>query len=137
MLLDSKHQEASFSPYSTDLPCLRVAKVPRCRDLVTFLLTTTTTELITLPLALAHWVIMGSHPTKIQWQVSTAADLHITRHDCCVFLNTEAHEAAAFYYMLISCAACAIMKSSQNISPVLVEKEKIFFPPDQKFKTVV
>ena len=36
MPLDSKHSEASFSPNSTDMLCLRVAKVPRCQDLVIF-----------------------------------------------------------------------------------------------------
>ena len=36
MLLNSKHSEASFSPNSTNLLCLRVAKVPRCRDLAIF-----------------------------------------------------------------------------------------------------
>ena len=36
MPLDSKCSEASFWPNSTDLLCLRVAKVPRCQDLVIF-----------------------------------------------------------------------------------------------------
>jgi hypothetical protein len=37
---DSKHNEAGFSTISTDSLCLRVAKVPRSRDLAIFVLTT-------------------------------------------------------------------------------------------------
>ena len=40
--LPLQHSEASFSPNSTDLLCLWVAKVPRCRDLAIFLLLTMT-----------------------------------------------------------------------------------------------
>ena len=36
MPVDSKHSVASFSPNSTDLSCLRVAKLSRCRDLAIF-----------------------------------------------------------------------------------------------------
>ena len=72
MLLDSKHSEASFSSYSTDLPCLRVAKVPRSQDLAIFLLTMmtmTTTEPITLPLAHACGVtsIKGEGSPELAW----------------------------------------------------------------------
>jgi hypothetical protein len=37
---DSKHNEAGFSMVSTDLLCLRVAQVPRSRDLAIFVLMT-------------------------------------------------------------------------------------------------
>ena len=36
MPLDSKHLKASFSPTSTDLLYIRVAKVPKSQDLVIF-----------------------------------------------------------------------------------------------------
>ena len=55
------HTEASFSPNSIDLLCLRVAQTPPSRDMVIFVLTTTTTtttQLITLPLAHARRVII-------------------------------------------------------------------------------
>jgi hypothetical protein len=37
---DSKHNEAGFSTISTDSLCLRVAQMPRSRDLAIFVLTT-------------------------------------------------------------------------------------------------
>ena len=37
---DLKHIQASLSPIPTDWSCLRVAQVPRCRDLVIFVMTT-------------------------------------------------------------------------------------------------
>ena len=55
-----KRTEASFSPNSIDSSCLRVAQTPRTRDMAIFLLTTmttTTTRLITLPLAPARGVM--------------------------------------------------------------------------------
>ena len=57
---DSKHTETSFSRISTDLLCLRVAQMPISPGLVIFVVTTTTddrqTKPIALPLAHAHGV---------------------------------------------------------------------------------
>ena len=47
MLLDSKHSEASFLPYLTNLPCLPVTNVPASQDLAIFVPTTTTTTMTT------------------------------------------------------------------------------------------
>ena len=87
MPLDSKHSEASFSSNSTDLLCLWVANVPRCQDLVIFLLTktTTTTEPITLPLVHARGVITCKWAPNTQGQriISLARPLHKNRKVCC------------------------------------------------------
>ena len=57
MSLDLKHAEARFSPNATDSLYLLVAQVPRPRDMASFVLTTTMTRPITLPLAHARGVI--------------------------------------------------------------------------------
>jgi hypothetical protein len=49
---DLKHNEAGFSTISTDSLCLRIAQVPRSRDLAIFMRTTDrqqTDKLIALP----------------------------------------------------------------------------------------
>ena len=50
MSLDLKHTEVSFLPNLTDSRCLRVAQVPRSRDMAIFVLTTTITTTITIQL---------------------------------------------------------------------------------------
>ena len=60
--LDLMHTEASFSPNSIDLLCLRVAQTPTSRDMAIFVLMTTTmtmTQPITLPLAHARRVMIS------------------------------------------------------------------------------
>jgi hypothetical protein len=54
--LDLKHTGASFSPNLIDSLCLRVAQVPRSRDVAIFVLTTTQRP-ITLPLEHVRGVI--------------------------------------------------------------------------------
>ena len=57
---ESKHTEASFSPISTDSLCLRVAQIPRSRDVAIFVPTTDDrwqTKPIALPLAHARGVM--------------------------------------------------------------------------------
>jgi hypothetical protein len=49
--LDLKHTEASFSPSSIDSLRLRVAEMPRYRDLSIFVRTTDRCQTIALPLA--------------------------------------------------------------------------------------
>jgi hypothetical protein len=49
-----KYTEASFSPNSSDLLCLRVAQVPRSREVAIFVLTMM--RPITIPLAHVHGV---------------------------------------------------------------------------------
>ena len=61
MPLDSKHTEASFSPKSTDWLRLQLTQLPRSRDLVIFVPTTTmTTQPIALPLVHARGVFNDS-----------------------------------------------------------------------------
>jgi hypothetical protein len=53
--LDLKPTEASFLPNLTDSLCLRVAQVPRSRDMAIFgLVTTMTTVTRPIPFSLAH-----------------------------------------------------------------------------------
>ena len=56
---ESKHTEASFLPISTDSLCLRVAQIPRSRDVAIFVVMTNNrrqTKLIALSLAHARGV---------------------------------------------------------------------------------
>jgi hypothetical protein len=62
---DSKHNEAGFSTISTDSLCLRVAQMPRSRDLAIFVLTTDRPIALPLLRMRARGVIMVTgHSTK-------------------------------------------------------------------------
>ena len=64
---DLKHTEASFSPISTNLLCLRVAQIPISPDLVIFVVTTDDrqTKPIALPLVHAHGVKINHDHIKL------------------------------------------------------------------------
>ena len=85
MPLDLIYDEGSLSPKSTDSLCLLVAQVPRPRDMAIFVLTTTTTLPITLPLAHARGVInvCVNHTVLINLMINVMLILAIKWFDKC------------------------------------------------------
>ena len=70
MSLDLKHTEANSSPNWTDSRCLRVAQVPKSRDMAIFVFTTTTTT-TTRPITLPPCACARGNYTTSQSRVST------------------------------------------------------------------